>query len=403
MRRCPIIKQLLVLITVLLLFSSQAQAAIDKNTAAQGAGNVVGTAVSAGGAAAANTAAAAGTKLVTDEMVKQALIGMNSMSTGGAIGALPEAVGAVKAEEKAPVVNFGALGDPDSIIFKANALSEQRKQELLLKKNAGIFATDEFMGEMQTPPAMQDLQAISEEKVKDNLNSTDAFLEGEISKDMRFEAMKNAALSYGARGGLSKRSYEIMEKMDDYAQVLDKVFDFRSLLIKAPSGMMIEPPIIRESLEALVIKEGGKEAAVADSIFDINKNARIVSAPRDWRQYLIQKWSSKVPPPPKVLWPKTEEDKANWNMWVSQGWDAGVKQAEQIFEMNTDKLASDYKGMVRYRILLAQGMVSAPFTTHEERGVVGDRNQMRIGDRAIKITEPSRFLTGADIWRPADR
>lgn len=392
MRRCQIIKKIAVLTIALLLISSTVFAATKKEdtTAA---------------AAASSAAAATATQAITDEMLKQAL---SSVSTGQY--ATPYATSANAAVSSgtqetaatASAVSTGSLSDPDSMIFKANALSEQRKQDLMLKKTAGTFAVDEVLGENQTPPSLESLQ-IFDGNTKETADSSDAFLEGDVAKDMRFEAMKNAALSYGARGGLSKRSYEIMEKMDDYAQVLDKVFDFRSLLIKAPSGMLIEPPIIRESLEALVIKEGGKEAAVADSIFDINKNAKIVSAPRDWRHYLIQKWSTKVSPPPKVLLPQNDEEKAKWNAWVREGWEAGVKQAEQIFEMNTDKLASDYRGMVRYRILLAQGMVSAPYTTHEDRGIVGDSNQMRIGDRAIKITEPSRFLTGADIWRPADR
>ena len=44
----------------------------------------------------------------------------------------------------------------------------------------------------------------------------------------------------------------------------------------------------------MVIKNGGSEAAVADTVLDINKNAKIVSAARNWRQYLIQVWSNKV-------------------------------------------------------------------------------------------------------------
>ena len=59
--------------------------------------------------------------------------------------------------------------------------------------------------------------------------------------------------------------------------------------------------------------------------------------------------------------------------------------------------------MVRYRMLLAQGMVSAPYAKHEERGVTGDGNQMRIGESALTITNPSQFIIGANTWRPADR
>jgi len=327
----------------------------------------------------------------------------------GVKGAIPNSVAgdangqaATAPEQK---VDQGDIGNPDSTLFKANALAKERKTNIILKKNAGVFAQEEVTGISAAPPRLEDLQNITDGFAKDALDSADglSLIDGNVSTDMREEAMRNAALSYGARGGLAKRGFEIMEKMEDYSSVLDNVFDFKSLLIKAPSGLLIEPPIIKESLEAMVIRNGGAEAAVADTVLDINKNAKIVSAPRNWRQYLMQSWSANVAPPPRILWPQTDKEKANWKAWVSQGWEAGEKQAEQIFELNTNKLSADYKGMVRYRILLAQGMVSAPYTTHEERGVVGDGNQMRIGDRAVRITEPSRFLTGAEVWRPADR
>jgi defect-in-organelle-trafficking protein DotC len=54
-------------------------------------------------------------------------------------------------------------------------------------------------------------------------------------------------------------------------------------------------------------------------------------------------------------------------------------------------------------MLLAQGMISEPYAMHEDRGVTGDNNQMRVGDSALRITGPSKFLTKAELWKPADR
>src|SRR5690606_22176136 len=44
--------------------------------------------------------------------------------------------------------------------------------------------------------------------------------------DIRNEAMKESALSYGARGGLAWRTYHIRREMETRARYLDKVFDF---------------------------------------------------------------------------------------------------------------------------------------------------------------------------------
>lgn len=264
-----------------------------------------------------------------------------------------------------------------------------------------VLSADDVTG-VQAPPTVMQLQRVHEthgtkfEIVDDPVNA-------EVALDIRRDAQREAALSYGARGGLAKRNYQITEQLQGYGDNLDKVFDFRSLLIKAPSGMLIEPPIIREALDALVITAGGNEAAVADQILNINKQAKIVTAPRDWRHYLLQAWESDIAPPPRVLWPKNAQEQAEWDGWVAQGWEAGYQQGDDIFETNLNQLVSDYNGMVRYRMLVAQGKVSQPYALHEDRGVTKANNVMRVGDRALRITGPSEFLTGAELWQPADR
>ena len=59
--------------------------------------------------------------------------------------------------------------------------------------------------------------------------------------------------------------------------------------------------------------------------------------------------------------------------------------------------------MVRYRTLLAKGMVSPPYALQVDRGVTGGGNEMRVGDRAISITDPSKLQTGTQGWQPANR
>lgn len=254
-----------------------------------------------------------------------------------------------------------------------------------------------------TPPEMETLQNIHKSQAVRTQLPTDDVLDVDAALDIRRDAQREAALSYGARGGFAKRSQQIAERLLGHESNLDRVFNFRALLIPAPSGLLIEPPIVRESLHALVIEDGGNEAAVADRILNINKQARIVTAPRDWRHYLLVDWSAEVPPPPRILWPQSPREQAMWNAWVAEGWTEGFQQAEESFDTNVNRLVADYNGMVRYRMLVAQGMISVPYALHEDRGVTGGSNTMRVGDRALRITGPSQFLTGSDLWYPADR
>ncbi|MBI1215048.1 MAG: hypothetical protein GC185_04415 [Alphaproteobacteria bacterium] len=294
------------------------------------------------------------------------------------------------------------LKDHDSPQYKAHLLAKHAKADQDLFNGADEDAKPQTVTrEMPTPPEMDSLQNVAASHPGEEIS--DDPVTRALSLDMRRDSQREAALSYGARGGLAKRSYMIMERLGDYETTFDRVFNFRALLVRAPSGLMIEPPIISEELKATVITPTGDEAAVADQILKINKQAKIVTAPRDWRQYLDLDYVTDIPPPPRVLWPKNKQEQLNWNQWVKQGWEAGYEQGEGIFEADLNKLVADYKGMVRYRMLLAQGKISQPYALQEDRGVTGGKSEMRVGDRALRITGPSQFLTGADLWKPADR
>ncbi len=108
-------------------------------------------------------------------------------------------------------------------------------------------------------------------------------------------------------------------------------------------------------------------------------------------------------PPPDILRPQTEEERAYWSEQVKVGWVEGFKQADEVFEEDLNRLMSDFQGMVRYRMLLAQRMISQPYALQTDRGVTGDGTVMRVGDRAVQITGVPKLLTGSDKWRPVNR
>lgn len=243
------------------------------------------------------------------------------------------------------------------------------------------------------PPVLEELQEQDE--------GIETHAEG-MGLQIRHEAIREAALSYGARGGLAYRTFEIQRRLVEHEGSLGGTFDFRRLLIAVPSGLLVEPPIVSEAQRAVIVNNGGQEAAVADRTYRINQAARIVTAPRDWRLYLERDWGE-VLPPPAVLLPKDDEEREAWRGWVREGWAAGIEQAQETFESDLDRLTNDFVGMVRYRDLLAQGMISPPYAMHEDRGVTGGGTEMRIGDRGVSITGPSVLIPRSDKWIPAMR
>jgi len=242
------------------------------------------------------------------------------------------------------------------------------------------------------PPALKELQ---DQESKGDPTKPDG-----MGLQIRNDALREAALSYGARGGLASRTFEIQRRLAEYDISLSKVFDFARLLIAAQSGLLIEPPVVSEAQRAVLVKGGGQQAAVADKVFRINRAARIVTAPRNWHLYLERDWGV-VDPPPGLLLPRDDDERMVWRELVLEGWNAGVSQAEEIFEADLDRVTNDFVGMVRYRELLAQGMISPPYAMHEDRGVTGGGNEMRVGDRGVSITGPSVLIPRSSHWSTA--
>jgi defect-in-organelle-trafficking protein DotC len=245
------------------------------------------------------------------------------------------------------------------------------------------------------PPSLEDLQNQFAPEDEELAKLT-------LGLQIRTEAVREAALSYGARGGLAHRTFEIQRRLAEYDKSMSKAFDFSRLLISAPSGLLVEPPIISEGQRAVIVSSGGQSAAVADRIYRINRIARIVTAARNWRLYLERDWG-RVDPPAAILLPKNEEEKIAWVNYVKVGWEQGLKQAEETFEADIERMVNDFTGMIRFRELLAQGMVSPPSTMADDRGVTGGGSEMRIGDRGVTIAGQSSLISQSDTWTPANR
>jgi len=263
----------------------------------------------------------------------------------------------------------------------------------LVSGSAQAQGDDALLAASPPPPVLEELK---EQKTGEEVKAENMGLQ------IRKDALREAALSYGARGGLAYRTFEIQRRLVEHESSLGRTFDFLRLLIAVPSGLLIEPPVVSEAQRAVLVNSGGQEAAVADRVYRINRAARIVTASRDWRLYLERDWGA-VDPPPALLLPQTDEERAAWRKWVQEGWDAGVAQAQETFEADLDRLTNDFVGMVRYRDLLAQGMISPPYAMHEDRGVTGGGSEMRVGDRGVSITGPSVLIPRSDRWMTAPR
>lgn len=210
---------------------------------------------------------------------------------------------------------------------------------------------------------------------------------------LRAQALRDTALSLGARGGLAWRTKNIHKMITNYERELDRIFNFYSLLVEES----VLPPVLVEARNALNLT-GPDLIRIADRNYKIIQQARFVTAPPNWREYLLKSFEQPEMPD-KSLLPKNPTEQSLWEKYIDQGWNEGVKQADVILKENLNVLTRDFNGMILYRKLLAQQMITPPFVSSVELGITGDKNNLTVNDRILKITAFPSLQTDGSQWK----
>ena len=221
----------------------------------------------------------------------------------------------------------------------------------------------------------------------------------EFAEEKRRAAMRAAALSFGSRAGLARRTWEIGRMLERFAPALDGVYRFRRLLLRR-EGFLLLPPVLAETADAFRMARDGARAASARRVIRILAPARIVSAPPSWRDYLIRSWRP-AEPPVSVLFPRDAAETEEWRRRLAEGWTAGRALADDVFAADLDRLNRDFEGIALWRRLHAARMVTAPSLEASRAGVAGHGRLMRIGETAAALGAPARLEIDAARWRPA--
>lgn len=244
------------------------------------------------------------------------------------------------------------------------------------------------------------------------VKSTQAFtLDPTASKDrdLRAKAMQEAAQSYGARSGLMRRTYEIKESINTASGKMDAIWNFQPLMLTdAQPGevagvlrqRLIIPAVVTQAQTIFKQASPGMVQFV-DRSFKIESQPRFSSVTPTWRDYLFRDLGETAVNPPHVsLLPRTPEEKTNWGIWIAQGWESGVTQANDYLEYDLRRLKRDWDGMITYHEMVAQKMVSLPHVATSNEGVTGDDTTMNINDSMLRITVLPAFQRDSKNWVP---
>lgn len=208
----------------------------------------------------------------------------------------------------------------------------------------------------------------------------------------RLKQIEMAAATLGSQVGLHARAQQIQDALIARATSYDKSFNFSAVMLEP--GFL--PPVITEARDTYR-QEDDNSARASDMVFKIERPARIVSAVPSWRVYLL----ADAPPaarPDSALLPKSADEKKVWDAWAAKGWAAGVHLANENFEANLSRLRRDFNGMLRFKMLYNQGLVSKPILARSTLGTTGGGDEMAINDRIIRITAKAALDANGKNW-----
>ena len=232
-----------------------------------------------------------------------------------------------------------------------------------------------------------------------NLSTGSTYYQRQFSdSNIREKAVAQAAQALGIQSGLHYESQKIYAVLTKHASAMDKVFNFGILLYQNN----ILPPVIVKASNTVHISNTGDTLRIAGKTYRIIRQVKFVTAQPTWRNYL---WMSYPKPelPNKILLPKTDEERAAWQVAVTNGWNQGIKQAMTIYGINLHRLVRDYNGMVLYKSLLLQNMVSPFYVTKKNYGVTGTGSHIAVDDQSLSITTKPELQLHSKLWNPVVR
>ena len=209
---------------------------------------------------------------------------------------------------------------------------------------------------------------------------------------IRQAALQDTASSVAAQAALAQRSKQINMVLQSQSRSLERIFNFDAMLL----NHNVLPPVLVEARDTLNLDDS-ITIRLADRDYQITYPARFVTASPTWHDYLWMNYE-KPEPPNITLLPKNKIEKNLWRQYIQEGWKAGSQQAMDIFSANLSRLQRDFNGMVLYRKLYAQNIVSAPFVSEADLGITGGGDALRVNDRILRITAMSELKPNSTKW-----
>lgn len=264
---------------------------------------------------------------------------------------------------------------------------------LFMTSAAALAQTSDFPQAVITDVrgAILDTQALGDLK---KLRGTKKAVKDELENlSLRVAAIRQEALRVGAQSGLAKRYEAITTYLDANDNRLNVVYNFAPFV----DGKILLPAVAKNQDTFVLDSEDGT-ATVVRSSYTISEEAKIISNPPTWRDFLYQTFEEPEEPHSSVL-PQNPKEVKVWEESVEEGWLAGITMADEVFSDRLADLTKSLEERYRYQLLLNQGVVTAPIAGVDRRSITYDGRTLNVGETVYSVEQPVNY-TASPEWRP---
>jgi len=234
-----------------------------------------------------------------------------------------------------------------------------------------------------TPPSLTDI-----------LRGVPSSPEGSGVAPIRYNAIRETAMTYGSQAGLAYRSHEILKNLEASAQKLDVVYNFQALMVEGN----VVPPVLTELTEVFD-QPSDDHIRVIGKVYRIDQQARFSYTPPSWRSYVHRDYAFDQNVVANVA-PKSDEELKIWRASVEEGYKLGEQLANANLSENFARLQKDFRGMILYHRMLTDGMVTKPYVASSNLGVTRTADgAMHVGEVILRITANPDFVDAPGSWQ----
>lgn len=231
-------------------------------------------------------------------------------------------------------------------------------------------------------------------ELSDILKSTPASPDSSGIPTIRFNAIRETAVTYGARAGLARRTFENLKRLEKQGQSLDVIYNFQALMVEGN----VVPPVLTETSD-VYDQSSDEMLRVIGKVYRIEQQARFTYTTPNWRSYLLVGYDFDKDVVAAVT-PQTGDERKLWEVGVKEGFALGVQQADDILKENFARLQRDFLGMVKYHEMLESGMVTKPYVGATKKGVTrAEDGSMHVGEVFLRITATPDFVSEPGKWK----